>query len=286
MSATNEYNKGKPIDITKINEEEKSIAIIEWSEGNESLRSAIEECMKNAIMTHASCKGHQITARPYLSMIADGENVGKIINIMNRICQMNNVVVSLSYSDYNRFNGKRKTLLNIYGNMLNRNNVFKAIAEAANNEIKYEDLSEDAKALWDFHMSMRKHGFGIDHNLIFTKGFFGKRIDIDNAFNHLTLNDILEKNGFTLGKGLNIQYYKNGNPKKILEPVIEKVSILGDRKDNEFDSIYKEEKSNDFREKLKAEKNETNNKDSFINENKKMQETQVVKDEQTGEEHD
>ena len=59
------YNTGKPIDINKLTEEERSLAFHEWAEGSEALEQLLNEGYKKGFLSRACCGGD--TGRPYIS---------------------------------------------------------------------------------------------------------------------------------------------------------------------------------------------------------------------------
>ena len=119
------YNNGKPLQIPK-KEEEKALAISDWSEGNEHLADAISACINNGIQTFASCKGHGFVSTPYLSMEMTSENLGQIINIMNNVSKKRAVNIALSFGE-----NEQGSILTIYPSIRNRNKIFDLIANSA-----------------------------------------------------------------------------------------------------------------------------------------------------------
>lgn len=147
-----EYSKGIPMDIPK-EKNEQALAISEWSEGNEHLQNAITTCIKNGIETFASCKGHGMTSTPYLSVKITKENLGQIINIINNLSNKNLISISLSFDEM-----RQGSILSVYPNMINRNNIFDLIASSAEKSLEFEDANEVSQEMIKLHGTLRRYG--------------------------------------------------------------------------------------------------------------------------------
>ena len=249
----NKYNIGKPGSSENIEPEELSLAISEWSEGNPKLEEAITSCIQNGIPTYASCKGHNLFDRPYLSMIITKDNLGKILNIMNEINSMRNTSIMISYNRADYTQRKPLSTLTIYSNMLNRNRIFSRIATAANSEIELDECSEIVQNLWNFHKSTRiADCFGLCNDTYYNR----KRIEITPINDGFNLDYILQKQGikskkiYSNGK---IFYKKRGinDTLKELTGVFER-TYRRNKNDEFFEDKEESEKENPFKEKLKA----------------------------------
>ena len=172
------YNNGKPIEVPE-NEEEKALAISEWAEGSEHLQNAIFSCLDNGIQTFASCKGHKITDFPYLSMIITYKNIDKITNIINNISKKKGTDILLTFDEKNK-----GSILTIYSNMLNRDNIFDLIAESANNSIELDHANNITQEIIRLHETLRIHGTKSERmrsDILLHNGILDRKINIQHS---------------------------------------------------------------------------------------------------------
>lgn len=144
------YKNGNPMDIPE-NNEEKSLAIKEWSENNKHLENAITSCIDNNIPTFASCAGHKLLDLPYLSLKVNKNNLGKILNIMNALSCNNGTELALSYM------AEQGSILTITTDMLHKNSVFDEVSKAAKGKMNFQDTIPVVQELYNMHRSLRTH---------------------------------------------------------------------------------------------------------------------------------
>lgn len=251
-----QYNNGKPEDSKNIKKEELSLAISEWSEGNSKLQEAISSCIQNGISTYASCKGHTMYDRPYLSMIITKDNLGKILNIINNVSDMKHIGIGISFFNSEILEGRKNSVLTIYSNMLNKNKVFETIADAAKSEVELQNCNEIVQNLWNFHKLTRtsETRYDLFNDVYFEKGFFKKYMQIIPRSQSFDLYQILQKQGLKKEKDTTLFYTKKDikntllQLSKTLENCFEK-----DEKDEFFKSNKNKEK-NAFKEELRQYK--------------------------------
>jgi len=182
MKERTKYNNGRQIDSTTVEESEMSLAIIEWSEGDEALNDAIISCMENEIPTLASCAGHKITDVPYLTMIITPQNLGRILNIMNELSEKKGVDISIDLQKVEDEQGKEqecRSILSVYGNMFNKEECFQSIANAAEKSIRPEQATPLVQAMWNAHRATRTHGRDgerLYNGICFCNGIIGKKL--------------------------------------------------------------------------------------------------------------
>ena len=159
MKERTKFNNGKPIDSTTLEQSEMSLAVTEWSEGDEALSNAIISCTQNEIPTLASCAGHKITDSPYLTMIITPQNAGRILNIMNELSVRKCVDISIDLQQvFGDAEQECRSILTIHGNMFNKKECFQSIANAAEKSIKPEQANPLVQAMWKAHKATRIHG--------------------------------------------------------------------------------------------------------------------------------
>lgn len=74
------YNTGKPIDISKLTEEERKVAFHEWAEGSEALELLLNQGYEKGFLSHACCGGD--TGRPYIYYNLNNENSRKMAMVV------------------------------------------------------------------------------------------------------------------------------------------------------------------------------------------------------------
>lgn len=185
------YNNGNGQDIEKIPQEEMSLAISEWSEGNKNLQGAISSCIENGIPTIASCAGHSLVDSPYLAMRINKENIGNILNLINVFTNQPHTSILLSFAE-------KGSSLTIYGNMFNRNKCFETISQEAKNSLDLENANDITKSLWNAHVSLATHIYDISTKLYnsveYVNGSARKRLII-SPFGNKVLGKILTESG-------------------------------------------------------------------------------------------
>lgn len=185
------YNNGNSQDIDEIPQEEMSLAISEWAEGDESLQKAISSCIENGIPTITSCAGHSSVDYPYLAMKVNGENMGKILNIINAFINQTNTSIALSLTE----NG---SALTIYGNMFNKKKCFEIISQEAQNSLELENANDITRSLWNAHVTLTTHRYDINTKLYnsieYVNGIARKRLIISPLGNE-ALEQILTESG-------------------------------------------------------------------------------------------
>lgn len=211
----NRYNTGSPVEINSISNAERSLAISEWSEGNEKLKDAITQCIENGIPTIASCAGHSFMDSPYIAMSINEENVGNILNLIDKFSSISNTSLNLFCKD-------GRASLSIYANMMNRNKVFGTIAEQAENSIEIEDANDITQSLWNAYSSLRENRgmFGnLDCSIGYRNGRFRNNLTINQYCYDNVLKDILKEN-MKISKdiiGNDVMYRTSFGNKKISE---------------------------------------------------------------------
>lgn len=172
------YNNGKPMEVPE-NEEEKALAISEWAEENEHLQNAISSCIDNGIQTFASCKGHKIIDSPYLSMVITNKNIDKITNIINNISKKKGTDILLTFDEKNK-----GSILTIYSNMLNRDNIFDLIAKSANSSIELDNANNITKQIIRLHETLRIHGVKSERmrsDILLYNGILDRKINVQHS---------------------------------------------------------------------------------------------------------
>ena len=184
------YNIGYQVEINTIPDDEMPLAISEWSEGNEKLKEAISQCIENGIPTIASCAGHSFLDSPYIAMSINEENVGNILNLIDKFSSISNTSLNLSFKD-------GISSLAIYANMMNRNKVFETIAEQAENSIEFEVTNDITQSLWNAYSSLRENrGMlgDLDCSIEYRNGRFRNSLLIRQYCYDNILKDILKEN--------------------------------------------------------------------------------------------
>ena len=144
------YNNGHVVDTDKIPISDYEIAAKEWSEGSKALEELLLFCLKNNIVTQASCIGHKDTDMSFLQFELSERNLTEIIKII--------------YSFYN-LDGVNMTFLNQPGIISNFDirvpknkgeQFFKEMLMQLSNEqsIDINSLSNDMQSVID---AMMKH---------------------------------------------------------------------------------------------------------------------------------
>lgn len=85
------YNNGHVVDISKISAGDYEKAAKEWAEGSKALEELLLYCLKNNIITQASCIGHKDTDMAFLQFELSERNIKTIIKIINRYYNLNGV---------------------------------------------------------------------------------------------------------------------------------------------------------------------------------------------------
>lgn len=85
------YNDGHVVDIDKIPISDYEIAAKEWSEGSKTLEELLLFCLKNNIVTQASCIGHKDTDMAFLQFELSERNLKEIIKIINHFYNFNGI---------------------------------------------------------------------------------------------------------------------------------------------------------------------------------------------------
>ena len=142
MEETKNYANGKSLSIPE-NEQEKELAIRQWSEGNPDLEDAIRACIDNGIRTQASCGGHgKIDDDPYLAIEINEENIKKIYSILNSVFANRDALKSIDIYDFTDTRaGEFRRDLAIHAKPKLKAEIFKLISEGAKKEIELEDCA-------------------------------------------------------------------------------------------------------------------------------------------------
>lgn len=235
MKERTKYNNGRPIDSTTVEESERSLAIIEWSEGDEALSDAIISCTENQIPTLASCAGHKITDYPYLTMIITPQNIGRILNIMNELSEKKGVDISIDLQQVIGVQEQEcRSILTIYGNMFNKEECFQSIANAAEKSIKPEQATPLVQALWNAHKATRTHGRDgerLYNGILFHKGITGKKLIVSSNKAPELFNDIIRNTKFkrmVFDQGYNFYTEKTRKTEKIIKKLDEITEAIQD----------------------------------------------------------
>lgn len=226
MKERTKYNNGRPIDSTTVEESEKSLAIIEWSEGDVALSDAIISCTENQIPTLASCAGHKITDSPYLTMIITPQNLGRILNIMNELSEKRGVDISIDLQQIVGEQDKEhecRSVLTIHGNMFNKEECFQSIANAAEKSIKPEQATPLVQAMWNAHKATRIHGRDgerLYNGICFWNGIIGKKLVVSVNKAPDLFNEVIKSTKFkrqVFDHGYNFYTQKSSKTEKIIK---------------------------------------------------------------------
>ena len=220
-----DYNDGKPTDIEDIPQEELSLAVKDWSEGSKSLEDAMTACIDSGIPTYASCKGHRITDKPYLSLVITKENIGQILNIMNEVNKKRNIEIRLSYLEATQRGGKPVSICTIYSGMLNRDTIFRIIEQASQENIELEEADDDVRTMMELHKTLRTNGqFGTFNMVTLKKGLVSKDMYITNIYPDTGLEYKYNDYKLKQKKGSEYMEYHIGKDKETIHSLIEDIS--------------------------------------------------------------
>jgi len=283
MKKRTKYNNGRASDSTKIEQSQMNLAIMEWSEGDESLRDAIISCHKNQIPTLASCAGHSITDYPYLAMIMTPQNMEKILNIMNELSEKKGVYISIDLQQItNEEKQECRSILTIHGNMFNKEECFKSIANAAEKSIKPEQTMPIVQSLWNAHKTTRTHisnGQKLYNSISVYNGIIGQRLVVSVNKASDLFNDVIRSTKFKktiFHNGYN--YYINNaiKRKKIIEKINSITQAIKDGMEvNLSDEFFCINSRGEFADKIKVNPSTTEIHQSNIQSKKVNQKKEV-----------
>ena len=170
------YNNGKASVPETNDTKELSLAIKEWSEGDEILEDTIKTCFDNGVQTFASCRGHGIYQDGYLAVIINKENSNRILSIMNEVTREKRFDISLDYFSSNDEHNPNLATLSIYGKWPFRNKMFNTIRESVQNEKELKDTDRLVQDLWNINRAAEEDD--VRNYFYYRKGILKTEIDI------------------------------------------------------------------------------------------------------------
>lgn len=255
------YNTGIPISLNNVEKENLSLAISDWAEGNTHLQYAIGSCIDNNIPTHASCAGHHITDSPYLSMLISKQNLGNILNIMDKVSKERNMKIALDLNilKFCEDDTKYESVLTVYSNMFNKNKCFDIIEDAAKSSINLEQASPIVQELWKTHQTIRTCGdkyWKPSNSISYKKTLFSNELESRLYISDNYMEEILSTAGFhTTTDGIGNPVYIRKASIKDLSTILQNISQGVDETFivDEEDEFYEKETNphEDFKESLK-----------------------------------
>lgn len=194
------------------------------------MEQALSNSIENDTPTIASCAGHKMFDFPYISLEINEKNKGNILSVINKMSDYKNVEISLS-------SGRGSDSLTIYSRMGNKDEMFKAIAEAVSEKANINDVNEITNSLWSTYNSMKNVKDNVsDFKLQYKNFTFNKELSIKSDVRNYGLFNISKNSGMKV-KGV---FYDSAYLKKKFsndEKVIEQLDKLN-KEIAKFEKIF------------------------------------------------